>query len=89
MMASLDHTIWFHAPFRADEWLLYDMEVVKNYNLFSCHSQNISITQSLIKSFLIDDNISLFFILFVFYFCLFLHNLYTFILCRSFPLGFN
>ena len=21
--ASLDHTIWFHAPFRADEWLLY------------------------------------------------------------------
>ena len=25
MMASLDHAIWFHAPFRADEWLLYDM----------------------------------------------------------------
>ncbi len=23
-MASLDHTIWFHRPFRADEWLLYD-----------------------------------------------------------------
>jgi acyl-CoA thioesterase-2 len=22
--ASLDHTIWFHLPFRADEWLLYD-----------------------------------------------------------------
>ncbi|MGX7925350.1 acyl-CoA thioesterase [Tsuneonella sp. HG094] len=21
--ASLDHAIWFHAPFRADEWLLY------------------------------------------------------------------
>ena len=21
--ASLDHTIWFHEPFRADEWLLY------------------------------------------------------------------
>jgi len=21
--ASLDHTIWFHRPFRADEWLLY------------------------------------------------------------------
>ena len=21
---SLDHTIWFHRPFRADEWLLYD-----------------------------------------------------------------
>ncbi len=23
MMASLDHAIWFHRPFRADEWLLY------------------------------------------------------------------
>ena len=23
MMASLDHTMWFHRPFRADEWLLY------------------------------------------------------------------
>ena len=22
--ASLDHTIWFHRPFRADRWLLYD-----------------------------------------------------------------
>jgi acyl-CoA thioesterase-2 len=22
--SSLDHTIWFHRPFRADEWLLYD-----------------------------------------------------------------
>jgi acyl-CoA thioesterase-2 len=23
MAASLDHAIWFHRPFRADEWLLY------------------------------------------------------------------
>jgi len=23
-MASLDHTIWFHRPFRADEWWMYD-----------------------------------------------------------------
>ena len=22
--ASLDHSLWFHRPFRADEWLLYD-----------------------------------------------------------------
>ena len=22
--ASLDHTVWFHRPFRADEWFLYD-----------------------------------------------------------------
>jgi acyl-CoA thioesterase-2 len=25
-MASLDHAVWMHRPFRADEWLLYDME---------------------------------------------------------------
>lgn len=25
-VASLDHAIWFHAPFRADEWFLYDQE---------------------------------------------------------------
>ncbi len=24
MGASLDHAMWFHAPFRADEWLLFD-----------------------------------------------------------------
>lgn len=24
--ASLDHAMWFHAPFKADEWLLYAME---------------------------------------------------------------
>ncbi len=27
--ASLDHTIWFHRPFRADDWQLHD---------FSCHT---------------------------------------------------
>lgn len=25
-IASLDHAVWFHAPFRADEWLLHVME---------------------------------------------------------------
>ena len=24
-VASLDHAMWFHRPFRADEWLLYDL----------------------------------------------------------------
>jgi acyl-CoA thioesterase II len=28
MGASLDHTLWFHRPLRADEWLLYDLEAV-------------------------------------------------------------
>ncbi|KNC48735.1 palmitoyl-CoA hydrolase [Thecamonas trahens ATCC 50062] len=26
MIASLDHAMWFHNPFRADEWMLYEME---------------------------------------------------------------
>ena len=25
-IASLDHAMWFHRPFRADEWLLYALE---------------------------------------------------------------
>lgn len=25
-VASLDHAIWFHRPFRVDQWLLYDMD---------------------------------------------------------------
>jgi acyl-CoA thioesterase-2 len=28
MSASLDHTMWFHRPVRADQWLLYDLEAV-------------------------------------------------------------
>lgn len=26
MNASLDHMMWFHRPFRADDWMLYDMD---------------------------------------------------------------
>jgi len=25
-MASIDHAMWFHRPFRADEWLLYSVD---------------------------------------------------------------
>jgi acyl-CoA thioesterase-2 len=25
-MASLDHALWFHRPFRADDWLLYAID---------------------------------------------------------------
>ncbi|MEQ8557689.1 MAG: acyl-CoA thioesterase II [Henriciella sp.] len=32
MTASLDHTIWFHAPIRADQWLLYAMDSPKAGN---------------------------------------------------------
>jgi len=26
MLASLDHAVWFHRPFRADDWLLYSQD---------------------------------------------------------------
>jgi acyl-CoA thioesterase II len=29
--ASLDHAVWFHRPFRVDEWLLFSAEPVSNY----------------------------------------------------------
>ena len=32
MMASLDHAIWFHRPFRADEWFFYDCRVQSTGN---------------------------------------------------------
>src|SRR5262249_5081045 len=31
MGASLDHAVWFHRPFRADEWLLFDVKPSTNY----------------------------------------------------------
>ncbi len=31
MGASLDHAMWFHRPFRADEWLLYDQDTPAAY----------------------------------------------------------
>jgi acyl-CoA thioesterase-2 len=31
MMASLDHAMWFHRPFRADEWLLYHQKSPSAY----------------------------------------------------------
>ena len=29
-MASLDHAMWFHRDFRADEWLLYDQSAISS-----------------------------------------------------------
>lgn len=31
-MASLDHAMWFHRPFRADDWLLYDQHTPSTSN---------------------------------------------------------
>ncbi len=30
MMASLDHAMWFHRPFRADDWLLYQQTAISS-----------------------------------------------------------
>ncbi|EDV25979.1 uncharacterized protein TRIADDRAFT_50197 [Trichoplax adhaerens] len=30
--SSLDHSMWFHLPFRADEWMLYELESPKANN---------------------------------------------------------
>jgi len=30
MMASLDHAMWFHRPFRADHWMLYQQQAFSN-----------------------------------------------------------
>ena len=30
MMASLDHAMWFHRPFRADAWLLYQQRAISS-----------------------------------------------------------
>lgn len=36
LFASIDHAIWFHRPFRADEWLLYDCNPVSTSNSRGC-----------------------------------------------------
>ncbi|MGQ0444246.1 MAG: acyl-CoA thioesterase, partial [Beijerinckiaceae bacterium] len=30
-VASLDHALWFHRPFRADDWLLYAQDSPTSY----------------------------------------------------------
>jgi len=37
MMASLDHSMWFHSPFNADEWMLYECE-----SPISCGSRSLA-----------------------------------------------
>jgi acyl-CoA thioesterase II len=32
IMASIDHAMWFHRPFRMDEWLLYSCEAISTSN---------------------------------------------------------
>lgn len=44
-VASIDHAIWFHRPFRVDDWLLYDMDSPsashgRGYNRGNIYNQN-------------------------------------------------
>ncbi len=32
IMASIDHAMWFHRPFRMDDWLLYSCEAISTSN---------------------------------------------------------
>ncbi|MFT5134181.1 MAG: acyl-CoA thioesterase-2 [Gammaproteobacteria bacterium] len=32
IMASIDHAMWFHRPFRMDEWMLYSCEAISTSN---------------------------------------------------------
>lgn len=32
ILASIDHAMWFHRPFRMDDWLLYDFEALSTSN---------------------------------------------------------
>jgi acyl-CoA thioesterase-2 len=45
MAASIDHAMWFHRPFRADEWLLYVTDSpsasnAKGFNRGSVYTQD-------------------------------------------------
>lgn len=40
-MTSIDHTVWFHSTFRADDWLLYEMESPVCGMIVSCYGRGI------------------------------------------------
>ena len=57
-MASLDHVIWFHAPARADQWLLYDQDSpwsggARGFNRGSIYSQEGKLVASVAQEGLI------------------------------------
>ena len=44
MAASLDHAMWFHAPFRADEFMLYECRSTRTSKF---HDENLHLTLTL------------------------------------------
>ncbi len=57
-IASLDHAMWFHRPFRADDWLLYVTESptssnARGFNRGSIYAQNGDLVASVVQEGLI------------------------------------
>jgi len=57
-VASLDHAIWFHRPFRIDDWLLYDMDSPsasqgRGFNRGNIYNQNGELVASVCQEALI------------------------------------
>ncbi len=57
-VASLDHAVWFHRPFRVDEWLLYDMDspsasVGRGFNRGNIYNQQGELVASVCQEALI------------------------------------
>jgi acyl-CoA thioesterase-2 len=57
-VASLDHAVWFHRPFKVDEWLLYDMDSPsasggRGFNRGNIYNQNGELIASVCQEALI------------------------------------
>ena len=57
-VTSLDHAIWFHRPFRVDDWLLYDMDSPsassgRGFNRGNIYNQNGELVASVCQEALI------------------------------------
>ena len=61
-VASLDHSIWFHRPFKIDDWLLYDMDSPsssqgRGFNRGNIFNQNGELVASVCQEALIRKRI--------------------------------
>jgi acyl-CoA thioesterase-2 len=61
MLASLDHALWFHRPFRADQWLLYAQDSpasfgARGFSRGSIFSQDGTLVASVAQEGLIREN---------------------------------
>jgi acyl-CoA thioesterase-2 len=61
-VTSLDHSIWFHRPFRVDDWLLYDMDSPsasngRGFNRGNIYNQNGELVASVCQEALIRQRL--------------------------------